>query len=164
MYVLRTIEETTQEAPCKKKVQKIVYLIENSDGHLGYKYGIHLYGPYSAALDQEITRLLWNEQLEIISPNGMSHTLNRKDKTEFSLSDHNKKTSIDKIIQKYAKQTPSELELLTTTLYVMQNISIQEFDILKWVKEIKGTKYSDKEIQDAAKKLKNDTDIIKRIA
>ena len=39
----------------KKKFQKLVYLIETV-GHidLGYSYQIHLYGPFSKALDDDL--------------------------------------------------------------------------------------------------------------
>ena len=42
----------------KKKFQKLVYLIETV-GHidLGYSYQIHLYGPFSKALDDDLREL-----------------------------------------------------------------------------------------------------------
>ena len=35
-------------APCKKTLQKIVFLIEAKHVNIGCDYGIHFYGPYSA--------------------------------------------------------------------------------------------------------------------
>lgn len=162
LYVLDKIEQINQGPPCKKKVQKIVYLIENSGSKLGYKYGIHLYGPYSAALDQEITNLIWNRQIEI-SYESMSHFLKRSDKEikENRLPGDKNEKIIDAIIAKYALRTPSDLELITTTLYVMQNVSMIEKEVIKLVKEIKGTKYTDIEILKAYEELKSDDYIIK---
>ena len=44
-------------APCKKTLQKIVFLIEAKHVRLGCDYGIHFYGPYSADLDFAVREL-----------------------------------------------------------------------------------------------------------
>ena len=53
------------------------------------------------------------------------------------------------------------MELITTTLYVMQNLLNKDPEIIRKVKEIKGSKYSDSEILGAIKTLRQD-ELIKK--
>ena len=52
--VVNELMEVSKKAPCKKTLQKIVYLIEEAGGPKKFDYTIHFYGPYSADLDFEI--------------------------------------------------------------------------------------------------------------
>ena len=51
--IVNIIESITKKngAPCKKTLQKMVYLIEKKGVSIGCDYGIHFYGPYSSDLD-----------------------------------------------------------------------------------------------------------------
>ena len=51
--IVNIVNRITKEnaPPCKKTLQKIVFLIQAKQIDLGCDYGIHFYGPYSADLD-----------------------------------------------------------------------------------------------------------------
>ena len=161
LYVLKKIKEETQEAPCKKTAQKIIYLLENTDGRLGFNYGIHFYGPYSSQLNQEIIICQWEGLLNINQENSL-HKLDVVYKNNIELCDNINQEVVDKIIEQYAKWLPSKLELLTTTLYVMKNITIEDKEVVKGVRNIKGEKYTPNDINDAIKEL-YDNKLIKTI-
>lgn len=136
--------------PCKKTVQKMVYLIEEAGEDLGYEYGIHFYGPYSPDLDYSIQKLYNYGDLDVeITPYG--HYISVISKITEKLS-----KIMNKVIDNFGSKNPSELELITTTLYVQKKLeSVTEPDVLEGVKRIKGSKYSDEEICQAMSELKN---------
>lgn len=137
--------------PCKKTLQKIVYLIEAKHVPLGCDFGIHFFGPYSADLDFAI-RQLNDEGIVNIHYTPMEHLISVTDGT--IAKDYNNPT-VDKTIEEFASISPSDLELIATALYVF----IQTKDrgrIMDGVKKIKGNKYSDSRINWAIGKL-NDT-------
>ena len=58
------------------------------------------------------------------------------------------------IVNLFGKESPSSLELLATTLFVQRETKATDYgSILPGVKKIKGSKYSDSQIQTAVKKL-----------
>jgi uncharacterized protein YwgA len=151
LSIIKTIQKVSGEAPCKKTLQKIVYLIQEANEDLGYDYSIHYYGPYSADLDSEI-RYQHNCGVIDISVDGYSHRLSVGDFSE-SVPIENSPT-VERIISKFGEKSPSELELLATTLYVQRSISNNHRDeISKGVKRIKGSKYSDEEITESINTL-----------
>jgi len=138
--------------PCKKSLQKIVYLIEQKGAKLGFEYGIHFYGPYSAALDYSIQQLCSNGLLKIEYTDG-GHIISKTEKTSGgSKADYLK--IVDNVIEEFAKDTPSDLELLSTALYAAKNLdSIEKEDIIAGVEKIKGSKYSKEQINAAIDRL-----------
>ncbi len=141
--------QSTGGAPCKKKVQKIIYLIEEAGEDLGYEYSIHFYGPYSSDLDYAIQNLYNHEELNInITQYG--HYISVDDsKSTIELSD-----LVNRIVDAFGQKDPSDLELITTTRYVQDRIdSTNNSDIIEGVKKIKGSKYDNIQIIDAIKML-----------
>lgn len=148
--IVDIIKEITEkrEAPCKKTLQKMVFLIENKKIDLGCEYRIHFYGPYSADLDFAVRELCDEGILSI----------------EYTLAEHRITVINDSAIEKYSNdivtatidsfvnETPNELELLATTLYVYDELKNKE-KTLAGVKRIKGTKFSESRINEAVKKL-----------
>lgn len=146
-YIVRKISEING-APCKKSLQKIVYLIEEKNIDLGCRYGIHFYGPYSADLDFAVRELCDEGTLEIeYTPLEHKITATEEDNTY-----HNDK--VDEIIVEFAKETASELELLATTLYVYQ-IDKNKSEVVPRVTKIKGAKYSNQRINNAIQRLEH---------
>jgi uncharacterized protein YwgA len=148
--VIKEIQNVSEKAPCKKTVQKIVYLIQEAKCDLGFDYSIHYYGPYSAELDSDIWYQYGYGDLDIEITNH-GHKLS-------VIGSENKAYPINKIAKKvisiFGRKTPSELELLATTLYVQREIeSAEEEDIINGVVSIKGTKYSQLNIENAVKEL-----------
>lgn len=138
-----------ENPPCKKAVQKIVYLIEEAGEDLGYDYGIHFYGPYSAELDYELQDLNARGILGIdYTPYG--HLLSAP---EASGNIKLGKTA-ERILRSYGAESPSRLELLATALFVERGIRAKDKKgIIAGVKKIKGSKYSDEQIENAVLNL-----------
>lgn len=135
-------------APCKKTLQKIVFLIEARRVTLGCDYGIHFYGPYSYDLDFAV-RELCEEGILKIEYTAQEHTIS-------VLGDYNSQYNnpiVDKTIDEFGKDSPSELELLATALYVY--LKLKDADkIHSGVVKIKGNKYTSQRISNAVSRLR----------
>ncbi|MEG0784991.1 MAG: hypothetical protein RR389_06155 [Christensenella sp.] len=148
--IVNVIRKITSDSgvPCKKTLQKIVFLIEAKRIDLGCDYGIHFYGPYSADLDYAI-RELTDDGILNIAYTPMEHFISVIDE-DFGASYDNR--AIDSIISEFSKDSPSELELIATALYVylgVHDVGRIKDDVIK----IKGSKYSVPKIDDAIKRL-----------
>ncbi|MCL2135078.1 MAG: hypothetical protein FWH37_05945 [Candidatus Bathyarchaeota archaeon] len=150
LSVIKTIQEH-DVAPCKKKVQKIIYLIQESGEDLGFDYSIHFYGPYSEKLDSEIRYLYNRGDLNMdFTPRG--HKLS----VDNSLATPPVSSTTQEIIAYFRLKSPSDLELLATVLYIKRAIpNANDKNILNNVLRIKGEKYSEIEINNSIKELKN---------
>ena len=139
MQLSITINEISRNTspPCKKTLQKIVYLVEEGGIDLGCKFGIHFYGPYSADLDYAV-HTLDMEGILNISYSGMEHNISLCE----GVKDYYSNENINKIIAEYVGDSPSELELIATALYVYRKSDNNKAAILEGVKKIKGNKYS----------------------
>ena len=129
--------------PCKKTLQKIVFLIEAKNIDIGCDYGIHFYGPYSSDLDFAV-RELSDEGVLQIQYTSMEHIITVVDD---SLVDSYSNDTANKVIEEFSKESPS-----ATALYVyLQNRDIHKIksDVIK----IKGSKYTERRIDDAIRKL-----------
>lgn len=136
--------------PCKKTLQKIVYLIEIKGVDVGCDYGIHFYGPYSSDLDYAV-RELNNENVLNIEYTDTEHRISVIDKS-FAKGYSNK--TVDFIIDKFAKDSPSDLELIATSLYVYSHVKDLK-KVVSGVIKIKGSKYSESQIKAAIIRLKD---------
>ena len=68
-YILEIMEKlSTIEG--RKKLQKMVYLLESSENEIPFKYSYHHYGPYSAQLQEEVDFLVGQFFLQEIRQNG----------------------------------------------------------------------------------------------
>lgn len=135
-------------APCKKTLQKIVFLIEAKKVDLGCDFGIHFYGPYSADLDFAV-RQLCDEGILDIEYTAKEHLISVVDQSAVK---ENTNDTISEVIASFGKEAPVELELIATALYVYQSLRDKN-KIKDGVKKIKGTKYSDSKIESAILKL-----------
>lgn len=148
--IVSVIDKITEVngAPCKKTLQKIVFLIEAKNISLGCDYGIHFYGPYSADLDFAV-RKLCDEGVLKIDYTPLDHlisVLNRSAVEAYS------NDTVNEVITSFGKESPSELELIATALYVYISLNKKE-KIKDCVKKLKGDKYSDSRIDAAITKL-----------
>ena len=134
--------------PCKKTLQKIIFLIEAKRVDLGCDYGIHFYGPYSADLDFAV-RELCDAGVLRIDYTPTEHRISIVDRSEME-SYSNK--IVNEVIARLGKESPSELELIATAQYVY--LSTKDKSRIKdGVKKIKGPKYPDSRIDSAIQKL-----------
>ena len=148
--IVSVIEKITEinGTPCKKTLQKIVFLIEAKHVNLGCDYGIHFYGPYSADLDFAV-RELCDEGVLKIDYTPMDHKISVINRSAVSSYSND---TVNEVVSSFAKETPSELELIATALYVF--ICSKDKDKIKaGVKKLKGTEYPDSRIDAAVNKL-----------
>lgn len=139
-----------ESAPCKKTLQKIVFLIEAKQVDLGCDYGIHFYGPYSADLDFAV-RELCDEGVLKIDYTPTEHFISVADS---SMVGNYSDQTVDQVIGTFGKESVSELELIATALYVYMSVKDKE-KIKAGVLKIKGSKYADTRIDAAIEKLMN---------
>lgn len=138
-------------APCKKTLQKIVFLIEAKHVDLGCDYGIHFYGPYSSDLDFAV-RELSDDGILKIKYTPTEHSISVTDAVIGNLHSYDNET-VNQVIDEFAKDTPSELELLATALYVYLQAEKDTAKVKPGVVKIKGKKYSEKRIDAAINRL-----------
>ena len=148
--IVNVVEKITEinGAPCKKTLQKIVFLIEAKHVDLGCDFGIHFYGPYSADLDFAV-RELCDEGVLKIDYTPMDHFISVNDRS--AVEKYSNET-VNRVVTTFGKESPSELELIATALYVYLSLKDKE-KIKAGVKKIKGNKYLDARIDAAIKKL-----------
>ena len=147
--VISRLSAIKRAAPCKKTLQKIVFLIEAKNVKLGCDYGIHFYGPYSADLDFAV-RELCDDGILDIKYTSMEHKISVVDST--FANGYNNQT-VNEIIDELGKDSPSNLELLATALYVF--LQVRDANKVKdGVVKIKGTKYTERQIDTAITRLR----------
>ena len=144
--IVEIVDKITKinNSPCKKTLQKIVFLVENKHIDLGCEYGIHFYGPYSADLDFAVRELCDRGVLKIdYTPK--EHLISVANRTSVK---HSLDAAVDEIIDKFGQKSPSELELIATALYMYKCLKDKE-KIKAGVKKLKGSKYTDYKINAA---------------
>lgn len=149
--IVNIINRITQNsgAPCKKTLQKMVFLIEAKQVNIGCDYGIHFYGPYSADLDFAV-RELSDEGVLKINYTPMEHLISVVDG---SVGESYENITVNEVVDEFSKEQPAELELLATALYVY--LQVKDIDKIKaGVLKIKGGKYSEQRIEAAIERLK----------
>lgn len=150
--ILKIISKLTDKAgaPCKKKLQKIIYLIEEYGVDLGFEYKIHIYGPYCIDLDYTLCELMAEQNLCITYTN-KGHILKCREDINYNNIDKN----MEHVIDIFGKKTAVQLELITTALFAERHIENKsDVGIINAVKKIKGSKFSEEKIKDAIKLLK----------
>jgi uncharacterized protein YwgA len=151
LSVIKAIQQSADSSPCKKKVQKITYLLQEANNKRVFDYSIHFYGPYSAELDSEIRYLYSRGDLDI-DITAREHNISVNNSQKVPCVNSNDK----KIIENFSSRKPSELELLTTALYIQRAIpNANDKTIIDGVIKFKGNKYSTPQIEEAIKELKN---------
>lgn len=149
-YIINQISSITDHPPVKKALQKTVFLLETKGIELGFNYILHFYGPYCAELDHETAKLSADGIICFdYGKYGHKMTVSSEylPKLETNLSEDSLRL-VQEVIMRYKEKNAFELELLTTAIYAYEhtNAKTQE-EVTEKVKAIKGTKYSDQEIQ-----------------
>jgi len=151
LSVIKSLQEVkASDAPCKKVIQKMVYLIQEAGTNLGYDYSIHFYGPYSSDLDAEMRYLCSVGALAMdMTEYGHHISVDSSQNTDALTPD------VLKLISAFSVKTPSELELITTALYVQRELAgASSESIVAGVTKIKGSKFPNVQINDAIDELR----------
>ncbi len=151
-FIIKQMASITKHAPVKKELQKTVYLIEKKGVDLGYSYMLHFYGPYCAELDHETAILNTNGVINF-DYGQYGHRMSIADEYEDIACDNlteTQKQTVAEVINRYKSVSVSFLELLTTAIYVHDFTDAKTRQaISKNVKQIKGKKFNDCEIDKA---------------
>lgn len=127
----------------KKKLQKLMYLIERKGVQLDLRYSIHFFGPYSSRLDQAI-HILENEGCLEIDTSRQTHRIIMEEPTSEPL-EAGEAALVDMVRKAFYDKSPMELEALTTIDYVANTLlygkAVREA-VIKQVQVIKGKKFS----------------------
>lgn len=132
----------------KKKLQKLMYLIERKGVQLDLRYSIHFFGPYSAKLDHAV-HILENEDRLDIDTSGQTHRIIMKGLVNSRLSEE-ENALVDMVRRAFYARTPMELEALTTIDYVANTLlsgKATREAVIKRVQTIKGKKFSSQELE-----------------
>ena len=132
----------------KKKLQKLMYLIERKGVQLDLRYSIHFFGPYSSKLDH-IIHILENEDWLDVDTSGQTHRIIMKKEENGQLSKEDN-ILVDEVREAFYDKSPMELEALTTIDYVATTLlhgTATRDDVIKQVKIIKGKKFSSQELE-----------------
>lgn len=132
----------------KKKLQKLMYLIERKGVQLDLRYSTHFFGPYSSRLDHAI-HILENEDWLDIDTSGQTHLIIIKKEVSGQLSKEDN-ILVDEVREAFYDKSPMELEALTTIDYVATTLldsKASRADVIKQVKIIKGKKFSSQELE-----------------
>ena len=132
----------------KKKLQKLMYLIERKGVQLDLRYSIHFFGPYSSKLDHAI-HILENEGRLDIDTSGKTHRIIMKKQERRRLSKEDD-VLVDEVRKVFYNKTPMELEAITTIDYVAVTLlhgEARREDVIKQVKVIKGEKFSSQDLE-----------------
>lgn len=132
----------------KKKLQKLMYLIERKGVQLDLRYSIHFFGPYSSKLDH-IIHILENEDWLDIDTSGQTHRIIMKKEENGQLPKEDN-ILVDMVRAAFYDKSPMELEALTTIDYVATTLlhgTATRDDVINQVKMIKGKKFSSQELE-----------------
>lgn len=143
-YLVR--EATKQRTPGKKAVQKLVYFVQEAGVPLGFRYGIHLFGPYSPALSEFIDGQISDGTLQC-ERDGMSTLITPGPGCEMVIKRgldkiNPYKNVIDRVILDFAGRTPLDLEILSTVHFVAKQCPEDDRTVIDTTLRLKGNKSS----------------------
>lgn len=139
----------------KKKFQKLVYLIEAVGRiDLGYSYQIHLYGPFSKDLDDDLRELSSIKQINYTrSSQSFLLGITAEGEKELQKADGRirNRQIIDHVFTRFCSKSPRDLELLTTSCFVCNKLGndATRDELKSCVQRIKGSKFKSSLIEES---------------
>ena len=106
----------------RKKLQKIVYLLEHKGMDAPYRYSYHRYGPYSAQLQEEIEFLVQHDFIEEVTKNGTYEYKITDEGERFRKQIGQKNVSINnELLAKLNEESSQFLEMLSTYIFLLDS-------------------------------------------
>ena len=127
---------------CTQTLQKMVFLIQEKGADLGLKYRLHFYGPYSRGLYLTLQEMNLNNIIYI--DRKTNEIILLQDSGQLA-SEHEK--IADKVISEFGLYMPSELDFVTSVLYISKHMKKNNTETIKAVQDLKGSLYSECLIQ-----------------
>lgn len=142
--------------PGKTILQKLMYLIDRRGIDLELNYTIHFFGPYSSKLNEMLQILESYDQINI-DTSGTSHIIYKGDIPITGQPDKYEQEKINFVLDHFSNKSAFDLEAITTMDYVANKMlkgSDDEKEIISRVKKIKGSKFSDINLEESFRILK----------
>ena len=157
-YIVKKYNEVSTVPLGRTILQKVCYFSKHNGVPLRYDFEIYNYGPYSQELyfevaDFKVDDLLIDtsreDKLSVYKPGKKANALIKKYQKEIDKY----KDNIDSVISLFRKVKPVDFELCATVHYLYNSLSryyskapdVKE--LIKKLKEIKGSKFTDSQIQ-----------------
>ena len=142
--------------PGKKMLQKLMYLISRRGVALDLNYSIHFFGPYSSKLDNMMRTLESYDKINIDTTR-TTHIIHLGMTPIEGNLEESDQEKVDFVLKKFATKSAHELEAITTLDYVATELlkgTGKDEEIIKRVKQIKGSKFSEDYLSDSLDVLK----------
>jgi uncharacterized protein len=138
----------------RKKLQKIVYLLQEAGEDFGQVFSYHYYGVYSSGLAGDIAYMM---ESGVVTEAQITDGVNVK----FSVGLANDAISLvvpavlqhTPLAEKLSSMTPRELEVLSTIVFLYRN-GMRNDELVSRLRELKGSLFDDvllKKLQEEAK-------------
>jgi uncharacterized protein YwgA len=142
-------------------LQKLVYFIQAKGVPVPFEYRLHYYGPFSQSLSESIE---WLKVAGAIvdratdeSRSDFGPGANIEKVLEPHLGElHVHEAKVDQVIEAFANLGGERMELLSTTHFVQNAAMVENTKsrTIREVRRVKGDKFSEEEIEEAIKYLK----------
>ncbi|XID91609.1 YwgA family protein [Paenibacillaceae bacterium WGS1546] len=124
-YSLLCIFDSVNSVYGRKKVQKMVHLLETSGTELPFKYEYHFYGPYSAEVQEEIGFLVQQGFLDEIKHDGAyEYVITDRGKTFKSMLEEDGGYRIEikeSLLNSMADESSQFLEMVSTYAFLIDS-------------------------------------------
>ncbi len=134
----RVVEEAGGEVDGRKKLQKLVYLCQKAGANLGYSFGFHFYGVYSAELAFDVrAATTWRILSEEQSERGSYRLKIGKEDLAFLSDAGDIAESGLHAVQRLRDEPPGLLEALSTIVY-LRELGYDDERVCRMLKDLKG--------------------------
>lgn len=122
-YYLLKIFDQVNRINGRKKLQKLVYLIEASGTHLPFSYQYHHYGPYSSQLQQEISFMVQQDFLtELKEDEAYIYEITRRGREFMDRIEEDYNFDIDgDLVSALNEENSQLLEMVSTYAFLLQS-------------------------------------------
>jgi len=131
----------------RKLLQKKIYILQESGLNLGYHFGWYIYGPYSPDLTKDAFDLSMQ----------LTHAPKTMHKETLTLSEQGILRKLNPFLSSISgeNELADKLEAIASLHFLIkENPSLEENAVISRFKELKGDRFSDKEVKESVKLLR----------
>ena len=140
----------------KKALQKLIYFCKESGIPLDCSYRMHLYGPYSHEVAQELHDLI---EMELLKEDNQNMGFTQGTACEAYLKQHEReietyRNKLDAVLERFGSFSPFFLELYATTHFIATARyqtygTVTKQEVVMEVRQAKGNKFTNVQIESA---------------
>lgn len=155
-YVVR--EASRVRRPGKKALQKLIYFVQEAGVPLGFRYGMHLFGPYSETLSAFVDGQTLDGTLRY-DREGMSTLVIPGPGCEMAIEEDRQtldqyRDILEKVLSDFSGKSPLDLEIMSTIHFVAKQYPNDEDKIINSTLQLKGDKSSLHHIRECLAELR----------